>query len=131
MKTSRRGIAVIVIILLAGLFFYLALNREVREVTSPREYGLHFHVLLRKLYSVVAFGLMGYAFAWWRGIRTRNQALLVGLSIAIYSAGIEVVQWWRGSHEGRVWNAADILMGLTGGLLGALLAVTPARSERH
>ena len=125
MNTSRRTLAVFGFVILAAVFFYLALSREVREVTSPVDYGVHFHILLRKVYSVIAFGLMGYAFAWWRGIGTRKQALLIGLSIGAYSAGIEVVQWWRGSHEGRVWNAADILMGLGGGLLGALFAAVP------
>lgn len=108
----------IVFVLVGGFFFAIALSPEVYSVTSP--YELPFHVLLRKIYSVVAFALVGLSWAWaWpgpRGARIRVTAL----AIAAFSGAIEIGQKITEGHEALVWNAVDVACGGIGGALGAL-----------
>ena len=106
-------------VLLAVVFFGLALNNDVYALSSP--WHLSWHVVLRKAYSVVAFGLVGYAgrSAFDDHGVSRNPAWIV-LTVAAYSALIELGQWLAGSNEGFAWNAVDVACGALGGLLGDL-----------
>jgi hypothetical protein len=105
-----------------------ALSETVYEATSPS--WLDYYVELRKFYSIVAFGLVGYLVA--RARRAAGQAatpLVIGAIIAFYSAFIEALQSTLSSPpEGLVWSAFDIACGLVGGVLGAL-AAKPRRSN--
>ncbi len=117
--------------MLAVAFFALATSREVYLTTSP--IGLTWHVALRKAYSIVAFAIVGYAFR--RALETsgkRNVALACVVGIALYSAAIEVAQWFHGSNEGFGWNAIDTLCGALGGALAVadrLASRTRGRSD--
>ncbi len=83
------------------------------------------HILLRKTYSVLAFALLGYVLTWSHKRTSTIALLLSGLAIGVFSGIIEYVQYVGGGHEPRVWNAADVLMGLFGGLLGSLFYARP------
>jgi fermentation-respiration switch protein FrsA (DUF1100 family) len=118
--------------LLAVIFFYLALRGDVYDATSPP--GLEWHVLLRKLYSVVAFALVGYCFRRTLdeyGARGAGAFLVTVAGLAAYSATIEGAQAIAGSAEGIWWNAFDVACGAAGGALGAYLAAKrPTRARR-
>ena len=77
--------------------------------------------LLRKLYSVVAFALLGFI-VHLALPRIRRPELRAALIVAAFSAVIEVVQKLHGAHEGLLSNAIDIACGALGGWLGASLA---------
>lgn len=94
----------------------VALSNEVYNITSPP--GLSVHVFLRKLYSVVAFALVGAAWAWaWPGPASARIRVAV-LAIATYSGLIEIGQKLHGSEEGPFWNGVDVACGAVGGALG-------------
>nr|MDQ6944287.1 hypothetical protein [Candidatus Eremiobacteraeota bacterium] len=97
--------------------FWAATSNEVYDVTSPPR--LTFHIMLRKTYSIVAFALVGFTADKAFGPSTRA-ALRGALVVAVYSAAIEVAQAARGSHEGSVWSAFDVLCGAAGGWLGVV-----------
>lgn len=111
--------------LLASAFFALALSNDVYNVTSPP--ALTFHVLLRKIYSIGAFALVGAAWAWaWPG-PARMRLRIAALAIGVYSGSIEVGQKITEGTEPLIWNFIDVGCGAVGGLLGAaLLRVTRA-----
>ena len=50
---NRRTIEIVALVLVAGAFFAGALSGDVYEATSP--VGMHWHTIVRKLYSIVAF----------------------------------------------------------------------------
>jgi hypothetical protein len=93
----------------------LALNGEVYDATSPPM--LEGHVLLRKLYSIGAFALLGAAYAF---ARRRFRVLEVATAVGIYSGAIEIGQWFV-TDEPLLWNLVDVACGIAGGALGALL----------
>jgi hypothetical protein len=116
-STSRRAwIAAAVVA--AAVLFWAATNNEVYDLTSPP--ALAWHVLLRKVYSIVAFAVVGFTLDKALG-PSRRSVLRATLIVALYSAAIEVVQWIDGSHEGLGWNTFDVLCGAVGGALGTLL----------
>lgn len=103
---------------MAAALFWTATSNEVYEITSPSV--LSFHVLLRKAYSIAAFALVGFTADKALGSSTRGP-LRAALLVAAYSGAIEIVQAVRGSHEGLVWNAADVACGAAGGWIGVML----------
>ncbi len=106
-------------IAVAAVLFVAALSSDLYNATSPPQ--LSWHVVLRKVYSIVAFTLVGYLFeraAAERGYATR--AFAATLAVAVYSGAIEVGQFFAGSHEGLVWNAIDVVCGAVGGAIGTL-----------
>ena len=110
--------------LLLGGFLWAGTAREVYQATSP--HSLIGHVWLRKLYSVIAFTIVGWITA--HGLRKfsyANRIFLGGLLVASYSALIEVAQKLHGSTESWRWNLFDIGCGLLGGLVGALIYRNP------
>lgn len=105
--------------LVAVILFVLACNNEFYRLTSPPEFS--WHVVLRKIYSIVAFALLGYLAA--RAQRERGKTTHVGRDctsgVAAYSGLIEIAQFFAGSQEGLAWNAVDVVCGAIGGALGA------------
>ena len=78
-------------------------------------------VVLRKLYSVVAFTLFGFLVH--QALPTsRRPALRAALIVAAFSAGIEVAQKLHHAHEGLLSNAFDVACGAFGGWLAVTLA---------
>ncbi|HEY0393299.1 MAG TPA: hypothetical protein VGD01_02275 [Candidatus Elarobacter sp.] len=101
----------------AAVLFWAATSNEVYDVTSPHAFS--FHVVLRKAYSIAAFALVGFTAD--RALGPSARAGLRGaVLVAAYSGAIEIVQAMRGSDEGIVWNAIDVICGAAGGWLGVL-----------
>ena len=72
--------------------------------------------LLRKLYSIVAFTLVGFVVH--KALpRARRPALRAALIVAAFSAAIEVAQKQRDGNETLLSNAIDIACGAFGGWL--------------
>ncbi len=91
----------------------------IRDYTPARFQGeVNSFWLLRKLYSIIAFSIVGFfvAPAIEKDRRIRTSTLL----IASFSAVIEVAQWLTGAREGLFSNGFDIACGALGGSLGAL-----------
>jgi hypothetical protein len=107
---------------LACALFVIAVSNAAYEVTSPA--WLTFHVLVRKVYSIIAFALAGFVLA--RATDAVGRAwppMYVALCIGLYSALIEVGQrLFSGSHESLEQQSFDVACGLVGGAIGALIA---------
>lgn len=115
------------------MLYAIACSNQAYELTSPA--SLSFHVLLRKTYSIGAFALLGFLLGRSR-LRRLGTVASIAFAIALYSAAIEVGQYFAGSREGLVSNGLDVLMGFVGGGLGAALArafpekrATPAKAS--
>lgn len=108
--------------LIGAVMCFLATNNTVYVTTSPPSFD--FYVVLRKLYSVVAFAVVGYPAA--RARRAANQSaspLVVGGYVAAYSAFIEVLQYFLDPPpEGLLSNAFDVACGFAGGAIAAWIA---------
>lgn len=132
-RPSRRQLYIWIVLSAAisvGLFA-VAISNSAYEATSPS--WLTYYVLLRKAYSVVAFALVGFAFA-----RTTQLAGLalgpvrVGLSVGLYSALIEACQrLFAAARESIAQQSVDVAAGLIGGALGALVAEAFVRRGRR
>jgi len=142
--SNPRRIAEIVLALVVAVgFFFLALSGEAYHETSPAHvatevfgseagrlgdpFGISLHVALRKAYSIAAFAVVGFT-AELALPRSRRAALRMGLLVAAYSAAIEYGQHLHGSLEGPVWNAVDIVCGGIGGWIAGRF--TPQRWKR-
>lgn len=98
-------------------FFAVALNTDIYNETSPP--SLAWHVLLRKIYSVGAFALLGFLFTnLVHACRRKISIMQAAAAVGAYSACIEVGQAYAGSHEGLAWNAFDTACGALGGAIG-------------
>jgi hypothetical protein len=99
-----------------------AIDNGVYEATSPT--SLSYHVLLRKLYSVIAFAVVGFPIARARRLTGRSAAASsIGLIVAGYSAGIEVLQYFLDPPpEGLLSNVFDVACGFFGGAIAAWAA---------
>ncbi len=97
----------------------VAVSHSVYDITSP--VWLSWHVVLRKIYSIVAFALVGFCTR--RALVENGRAHLVAsciVGVGAYSALIEVLQFFYGSHEGLGWNAFDTFCGALGGALATI-----------
>ena len=114
-----------------GLFL-ASLNSDFYIMTSPPDWSAH--VVLRKVYSVGAFALVGYLIA--RALRECGRPLVprsIVILGALYSGAIEVTQYLQGSQEGIWWNLFDVGCGALGGAIAARVpgsAATSARPEK-
>ncbi len=118
----------------AASLYAIALSKAAYELTSP--VALSWHVLLRKSYSIVSFTIVGYLLrrALRENQRTDPRFTIVTCiaGVAVYSAAIEVGQYFCGSTEGLGWNAVDTVCGAIGGALAvADLLVRPIRRPRE
>jgi glycopeptide antibiotics resistance protein len=115
-------------LMVAGtLLFFVSLSPDIERATSPHIFGLQ--VILRKSYSIVAFGVVGFLLAQVRRSRF-NDIFPVALLLALYSTAIELTQFALGSQEGTYWNFVDILCGFLGGYLGATAYVIYAARQK-
>lgn len=100
--------------------FAIALNSDIYNETSPPSFA--WHVLLRKIYSVGAFALIGFLFT--NLLRASNRKISItqaAAAVGAYSACIEVGQAYNGSHEGLAWNTFDTACGALGGAIGCVV----------
>ena len=130
---SRRAWAALAAVVVVALLFWAALSHRVYSETLPiglidRMFGedadegpFALHVVLRKLYSIAAFTVLGFVVD--RALpRSRRPALRAALVVAAFSAAIEIAQKARGAHEGLLSNAFDVACGALGGWLAVTLA---------
>jgi hypothetical protein len=90
------------------------------EATSPVE--MPHHILLRKVYAILAFALLGFLLDRSEVPRVRGVAA-AALVIGLYSYGIELGQIVI-DHSSETFgeHGFDIVSGLAGGALGAWIA---------
>lgn len=114
------------------MLFWAALSHRVYYRTLPShllyqlfgEDAIHgpfsLRTVLRKIYSVVAFTVLGFIVN--RALPpTRRPALRAALIVAIFSGFIEIAQKLNHAPEGLLSNAVDIACGALGGWLGVVL----------
>lgn len=93
------------------------LNRP--HLSTRPHHGFESRTVLRKLYSIVAFSIVGFFAAplvpRWRRI------LVDALLIAAFSGVIEIAQAVTGADEGYLSNAFDVGCGAIGGAVGAAI----------
>ena len=106
-----------------------AVDNGIYEATSPT--SLSYHVLLRKLYSVVAFAVVGFPIARARQLTARSASVSsIGWMIGGYSTVIEVLQYFLDPPpEGLLSNVIDIACGFIGGAIAAWAASRFLRSR--
>ncbi len=121
----------------AGGFFWLATRVDVYAATSPsalshtlfgsyapdlpHPWFLSLHIWLRKFYSIVAFAIVGLT-ADKALAPTARPRLRAAILVALYSAGIEVMQGLVDPYEPWYERFLDIACGAGGGWLGVSLA---------
>lgn len=130
---SRRAWAGLAAVIVVALLFWAALSHRVYRGTLPvwliervfgedaEEGAFALHVVLRKLYSIIAFTLLAFVVNLALP-RARRPALRAALVVAAFSLVVEVAQKLRGAHEGLASNAFDVACGALGGWLGVALA---------
>lgn len=106
----------------AAVLLVAAVDNYVYEATSPAAWS--FHVIVRKLYSVVAFAVVGFPVARARQLGGKTSIVAGGgWTVAGYSAVIEVLQYFLDPPpEGLLSNAVDVACGYIGGAIAAWLA---------
>lgn len=132
----------IVIAILVGLIMgWAALSHHIYHLTTPnglaaRVFGkdvasvhhpawLSLHVALRKLYSIVAFTLVGFVVD--KALPpVRRRALRSALLVGAFSLLVEIAQRLHHSHESTASQIFDVGCGLLGGWCA--IALQPARS---
>lgn len=107
--------------IVAVIMFFLATNDTVYNLTSPTT--LYMHEALRKIYSVVAFALVG-----WLAARAAlasglpTSPMTVAWWLAGFSLAIEIKQALTPPDESMAWHVFDVACGWVGGWIGALIA---------
>jgi hypothetical protein len=84
--------------------------------------------ILRKLYSIVAFAIVGFFAA--PVFEGRHRLAACALLVGSFSTAIEIAQRITGAHESLLSNLFDIGCGALGGLLGGLAFAFVARARR-
>jgi hypothetical protein len=108
-------------IVAAIVLYAIALNGDVYDVTSP--VSLPHHELVRKIYALLAFALLGFVLERAR-LRRVHGVLGAGIALAAYSYAIEIGQIVIAhSTETFAEHSFDVASGLVGGALGALVAL--------
>jgi hypothetical protein len=92
--------------------------------------GWDAHELVRKFYSLLAFGVLGFLIAKALGGRPSvSRVIVVTGCVAAFSTIIEVLQRLDPEHESRLSSLLDVLCGAIGGAMGYVL-YTVARLSR-
>jgi hypothetical protein len=107
-------------LLCAALLYWIAVSNTAYELTSP-SLLLH-HTILRKLYALGAFTLLGYLVEK-SPFGRRRDILKAALVVGFFSIAIEIGQYlFSGARERWLIHAFDIASGIGGGAFGACLA---------
>jgi len=100
-----------------AILYAVSVNGAAYEATSPVE--MPHHVLLRKIYAVGAFSLLGFLLARSNVPRARSVtagAVVIGLFSYMIELGQIVIDQ---SHETFAEHGFDVASGVAGGALGA------------
>ncbi|HEV8022698.1 MAG TPA: hypothetical protein VGP41_15600 [Candidatus Lustribacter sp.] len=105
----------------ALVLYVISLSGEAYDLTSP--VSLPHHELVRKIYAVLAFALLGFVLERSR-VRRVHGVLGAGIALTAYSYAIELGQIaFAHSTETFAEHSFDVASGLVGGALGALVAL--------
>jgi hypothetical protein len=119
-------------IVAAVVLYATAVSGRAYDLTSP--VTLPHHELLRKIYAVLAFALLGFALERSK-LRRLHGVVAAGAALAVYSYVIELGQIvFTQSTETFAEHSFDVASGLAGGALGAfaaLLLSAPALRARR
>jgi len=119
-------------IVAALVLYVIAMSGDVYDLTSPA--SLPQHELVRKIYALLAFALLGFVLERSR-LRRVHGVLGAGIALTAYSYAIELGQIvFAHSTETFAEHAFDVASGSVGGALGALVALliaAPARRARR
>jgi hypothetical protein len=108
-------------IVAAVVLYAISISGSAYELTTP--VTMPHHVLLRKIYAIGAFALLGFALER-SNLRRAHGVLAAAIAIAVYSYVIEIGQIVLAhSTETFAQHAFDVASGLGGGALGAFLAL--------
>jgi len=137
LRTASQRVGWIVLAIIVAVGFYIvALSNNVYQGTSPanlatrlfgesaehygRPFGISLHIALRKIYSIVAFTIVGWTAQ--RALPPASQPRVrMTILVAGYSAAIEFGQWLEGSAEGMGWHTFDVICGGIGGYLAIIV----------
>lgn len=136
---SRRAWAALAALVVVALLFWAAVSHRVYNRTLPHALVEHLFgeggdgewlpllAVLRKVYSIVAFTLIGFLV---HGAlpAARRPALRAAVIVAAFSALIEIAQKLHHAPEGLRSNAFDVACGAFGGWLAVTLARALSRS---
>jgi hypothetical protein len=105
----------------AVVLYWVSTSGLAYELTTP--IGMPHHVLLRKIYAVGAFALLGFLLEQSRFEQLRGP-LAAGIVVAIFSYAIEIGQIVI-DHADETFgqHAFDVASGLVGGALGAFVVL--------
>lgn len=105
----------------AIVLYKISVSGTAYEVTTPA--SLPHHILLRKVYAVLAFALLGFLFERSRVPRAGG-VTAAGIAVALYSYLIELGQiGFKNVQETFAQHGFDVASGLAGGALGAFVAL--------
>jgi hypothetical protein len=105
----------------AVVLYAISINGPAYDLTTP--VSMPHHVLLRKIYAVLAFALLGFLFER-SSLRRAHGVVAAGIAIGIYSYAIELGQIFIDhANETFAEHGFDVASGLAGGALGAFIAL--------
>lgn len=108
-------------IVAAIVLYAISMSGDVYDLTSPA--SLPQHELVRKIYALLAFALLGFVLERSR-LRRVHGVLAAGIALTAYSYAIELSQIaFARSTETFAEHSFDVASGLVGGALGALVAL--------
>jgi hypothetical protein len=129
---GRTGRWRVFLVVAAAVLYAIAVSGPAYNATTP--VTLPFHELLRKIYALLAFALLGFVLER-SNLRRVNGVAGAGIAIAVYSYAIELGQIFIAhSTETFADHSFDVASGLVGGALGALVALlisAPAARARR
>jgi hypothetical protein len=114
-----------------AVLYVIAVSGEAYRATTPTD--LPHHILLRKVYALVAFTLLG-ALLERASVPKLRGMTAAGIVVAVYSYAIELGQIFiKHVNETFAEHGFDVASGLVGGALGAfiVLATVDARAPRR
>ena len=115
-----RGWRVIAVACALGLYV-VSVSGSAYELTTPL--GMAHHVLLRKIYAVGAFTLLGFLFER-SELRRARGVIAAGVALTLYSYLIELGQIAIDhANETFAQHTFDVVSGTVGGALGAFIAL--------
>jgi hypothetical protein len=115
--TAWRAFGIVAAIILYGI----SISGRAYELTSPLT--MAHHELVRKIYAILAFALLGFALER-ANLRRVHGVLAAAIAVALYSYVIEIGQIvFDHSNETLAQHAFDVASGFGGGALGAFLAL--------
>jgi peptidoglycan/LPS O-acetylase OafA/YrhL len=101
--------------------YAISISGSAYELTTP--VTMPHHELVRKIYAILAFALLGFAFERSKLGRARG-VLAAGIALTLYSYAIELGQIvFAQSTETFAEHSFDVASGFAGGALGALVAL--------